>query len=983
MITLKRLLVLLTVVLLLSSCESYDTTAKKRRENAAAATGEIVIGIVDTKGEFSFAKGAKLAVVVINQQGGVLGRAIRIIEYDDEGDVPTGQKIAKNLALNKDVLAVVGHIYSRVALPASITYNLADVVFLSPEATNPNLTRYGLWTTFRNSLISEESGRQLAEYAYTRGFKKMAILYHRTNSFRRLAETFHERALEQGIEIVTRRSYSDSQTYFSDLIAEIQDYQFDAIFLAGEDESAAQLIRQAKTMGISQPFMGGEGLDTPRLWQVAGKAAEGTIVPSLFNPKLLSRRTQEFVKRFEAAYGTPPNSWDAQGYDAVQVLAHAIEKGGSTIPQTISTTLRFLENWESVSGTYSFTHTGDITGRDLFFKEVRGGKFEFLEREQVVYQLTEQTLKNMQSEGVPAEVVEILTSEGDPQKEFTQKEAFLKTVETLIGSERTAKNQELILKYARAQKVEEYIDPLYVIKDITLQLPLKVTPNTLDPALSEESEIAGQLFLGLTEFNPETFEVYPELADWTVSSDKLTYRFSLRQDAYWTDGVPVTAEDVYRTVLRNLQPDTPIPHKNVVTMLYPLKNARLIHENPIQVPLNIRPGVRVVDKYTIEFTLETPLPYFPVLAASDLYRPLPWHIIHQYGDSWADFDHIQTNGPYRLKYWDKEVVMILRKNSKYYDAATVSIPEIRFYSISTPSVGMTMYREGRLDVLGGKYLAVPEDEIPQIRANPGMRDQLTFQSASEVYFLGINTARPPMNNPLVRKALIAAIDRQLVTNLLKGGLQAATTISPPAVFGAVPSSKNIGISFDLEQARQWLAEAGYPNGRNFPTLVLASPWRTKHPYFVPIQTLLKQYLNITVTFKSPMDSLADNTKAYHQFLTRIEPPHLFMYQYTADYPDADNFLGNFFHPDSLYSLNQFLNWENAEFNELITSALQHNAPNIRKEKYTRAEQILCNEDAVVIPYLYNTTPLLIHPRVTGWTYNPVWGQYLKSWSFEE
>jgi ABC-type oligopeptide transport system substrate-binding subunit len=486
--------------------------------------------------------------------------------------------------------------------------------------------------------------------------------------------------------------------------------------------------------------------------------------------------------------------------------------------------------------------------------------------------------------------------------------------------------------------------------------------------------------------NPNTSQADPELATWRiVSGDKRVYRFTLRDDAFWTDGTPVTAEDVVWAIQRNVQPETKIQPEEMAAMLYPLKNARAIREGRLVDPSGEQLGVRAVDMLTVEFTLEQPIPYFPLLVASDVYRPLPRHIITQYGEAWTEYDTIVTNGPYRLVHWDKDLVMILQKNPRYYAADQVAIPEIRLYSISGSAIGMTMYQENKLDLLGGAFLPIPVEDIAHIQTNPALKDEYSVQPDSAVWFFGINTARPPMDNPLVRKAIAAAIDRRLFTELItSGSRKPTTTITPPSVFGAIPPSEKVGLPFDPGQARQWLKEAGYPNGERFPEITATAlvPDLVPDEHLIAIQTFLKHYLNIQVTFDFTDDLLPDPWIAYRRFIQQPDGPHLFLYGYAADYPDADNFLRNLFHPDSPNALNSMLHWENQEFNDTVEAALHTDDAARRETYYTRAEQILCEEDVVAIPFLYNTVPVLIKSRVKGWEYNPVGGQHMSSWSLE-
>lgn len=983
------LLLLLGCALLLAACDPYKGLAERRAAQAEAATGEILMAVVDTRGEFSFARGAQLAVEETNARGGVLRRELRPLLYDDDGDVKHGRRIAREIALNEDVIAVIGHNDSEVAIAASLTYHEAGLLFLSPEASDPALTRHRLPNTFRNTLTSEDTGRQLAEFAFQQGFRNMVILYQRTDVLRRLAEVFHERAIEQGIDIIARRSYSPGEdTSYSALIAEIKNYDtdtagIDAIFLAGEVESAADIIQQSRVMGLDQPFMGGENFDSPRLWQLAGKAAEGTIVPALFDPNLLNKKTREFVKRFEARFGTPPTTWDAQGYDAMQLLAHVIDKSGSTDPAVLASTLRFLEFWESVSGIYSFTENGDITGRTLFFKEVRNGKFEFLKHEKLSYRLTEQTLRAVEEAGMPDEALSALEQMAADGVVYADEQPFLRAVEAAVGSEKTARYQETLLHYSREQQAAREIDPLYEIESITLRLPLAKTPDTLDPARSDDVEIAEQLFLGLTAVDPATLQAVPELASWEIlDDDRRVYRFRLRPDAFWTDGVQVTAEDVAWTLRRNAQPDAGIQPAEMTAMLDPVVNARAIREGRLVDPAGERLGVRVIDPLTLDITLEHPVPYFPLLAASDIYRPLPRHVIAEYGDAWAEPEHIQTSGPYALERWYKEMVIILRKNPRFSAADRVSIPEIRFYSVSNGAMGLTMYQENTLDVMGGGFLPLPQDALPKIKGNPAMQEQFSVQPRSSLWLFGFHTARPPFENPQVRKAIAAAIDRRLFLELSAvGSRQPTTTITPPSAFGAVEASQAVGIQFDPLQARRWLEEAGFPNGAGVPEIRLLTPPGSGE-YALAIQTFLKHYVNIDVVFDEP-NAPIDTPDAYRRALERDDGPDMFLYAYQADYPDADDFLRALFHPASPKALNPLLRWSNSAFNEMVEAAMQTEVAAERRLYYRRAEEIVCQEDVAVVPFFYETVPVLIKPRVKGVRYNPIGGQDMAAWSFLE
>lgn len=377
------ILLFAVVILYVVSSTSYKDSVRKRAERAERAKGDIVIGVVWPTSVYDdlFDEGVTMAVDELNGGGGVLGRKIKTVIYDDESSVGKGKKIAKKFADNPDVVAVVGHADSDVAIPASVTYEYNGIVFISPGATSPVLTHHDFQYIFRSIPSDVEAGNQLANLAYRKGFKKVAVLYVRNSYGKGLADNFFVKAVELGIDVPTTRSYYAWQKDFKPLIAEVKKTEFDAIFLAGAVPLAAKVMKQAREMGVTAPFFGGDGLDAPELWKVAGKTAEGTIVSTVFDPNQPAAITQQFNRKFYSRFKTYPDTWAAQGYDAVKLLAFAFERSRSTVPIVVSSTLRYIEKWQGVAGSYSFNINGDIIEKPIFFKVLRNGKFEYLKEE--------------------------------------------------------------------------------------------------------------------------------------------------------------------------------------------------------------------------------------------------------------------------------------------------------------------------------------------------------------------------------------------------------------------------------------------------------------------------------------------------------------------------------------------------------------------------------------------------------------------------
>jgi len=895
-------LFIIPALLFFISC-GPDTLSEKRAQKAAVAKGDILIGVVKTSifSEFLL-EGVILAVDEINHRGGLSGRKIKTIIYDDHGDPRQGAKIAAKLAGNEDVIAVVGHGESDTAIAASIIYEKAGIVFISDGAMDPDLTLYGGKFTFRNIPTGKAFGTQIARFLHSSKLKKAVVIHERRSVNKSTADIVKKEATALGIEIMATRSYFNWQNDFKDTVAQLKkECEFDSVVISGNIPAAANLVKQLREMEISVPIIGDAGLDSPDLFAIAGRAADGIIVPTVFNPDYPDKLTRDFVRKFESQYELPPDTWAAQGYDAVSLLAHAIEKSGSTVPAGISSHLRFLEKWNGVTGSYAFVPEGDITGKEIYFKKMQKGDFVFV-----------------------------------GEKQDYDSDLF------------------------------NYID------DFTLRLPLQNPVLTLDPGLiknESDIEVCEQLFLGLTGLEPLTYRPVPELAkDWKRILD-LVYIFNMREDAVWTNGQPVTAHDVLWTIRHHLHPDTQAPNAHD---LFILKNAKAIYNGEIKDISKL--GVFVVDNFSVGFKLEHPVSYFPALVSLPLYRPLPGTFIEKHKDKWTEVDNIQTNGPYKPVIWQKGKGMFLKKNPGYFDAENVSIPEVRYYIIPQNSVGLAMYENNELDIMGSGYLRLPSAAIPRIRKGP-LKNQYHEDPHFCTYSYAFNTKLPPVDNPLVRKALSAAIDRQLLIDAVnQGNGEPAGTLTRPPLFGSVPVEAEAGIDFDPFQARKWLAEAGYPDGRNFPEITILHRKSNFHEKIARgVQSLLQHHLNIFVKLRQ------ENRSDYTATVTRGKPSHIFRTKVCNVYPDADSSLKIFDPSDPFYRTG----WENQEFVKLIRDAKRISDPKKREALYKRAEEILCKEEAVAIPLYFEIYYSLVKPKVKGWSHMAMGGQLLHNWYFDD
>ena len=373
------------VVLATSSIACTRTPGEERAIRAARGHGEVVVAAVwpwELRKDLRYGEGLDLAVEEVNQHGGVNGRTLRVKRVDDRESVDEGRLAAQRLAGDPDVVAVIGHLQSYVTVPAAAVYDLSGLVLVSPAATDSELTSHGYRRVFRTTLTDRSIGRQIAQVAARRGLHRVAIFYIRNTYGRELANAFEERASEVGVAIAARRSYDPSEQVnertFDGIVREWKELPMDGIFLAGEVPSAAYFIARARAAGITVPILGGDAMSAPSLMAVSGAAAEGTIVGSVFHPDEPRAEVRRFTKAFAARFGAPPDVSSAVAYDAVRLLAHAMQQARSAVPDDVAAALHAVKNWDGVTGTFTFNGDGDVVDKHLVTLVVRKGRFEYL-----------------------------------------------------------------------------------------------------------------------------------------------------------------------------------------------------------------------------------------------------------------------------------------------------------------------------------------------------------------------------------------------------------------------------------------------------------------------------------------------------------------------------------------------------------------------------------------------------------------------------
>jgi oligopeptide transport system substrate-binding protein len=511
-----------------------------------------------------------------------------------------------------------------------------------------------------------------------------------------------------------------------------------------------------------------------------------------------------------------------------------------------------------------------------------------------------------------------------------------------------------------------------------INMNLGTEPPTIDPALTTDTtsvQCVELLFLGLTDFDDQTLEVIPELAtEWSASADGLTWTFKMRQDVQWvqydpateqvTKQRPVTAHDVVYGVKRTINPETASDYAYVN---YIIKNAEAVNTGESTDLDSI--GVRAIDDYTVEFTLEQPAGYFPGIAGMWVNRPQPREAIEAGGDKWTEPGTIWTNGAYMLSVWEHENRMVMIKNPHHYNVRDVSIEQINWAMVTEDSTAFAMYENGELDVANP-----PLDDIDRVKADPGLSQELHIAPELCTYYYGFNTTKPPFDNAKVRQAFSYAVDRQkLIDTVTKGEQMPAKSFACPGIFGSVAENEDfVGIGFDPVKAKQLLAEAGYPNGQGLPEVTLMFNTSEGHQKIAEfIQQSWKDNLGVEVKLAN------QEWKVYLQTVDE-DAPQIYRLGWCADYPDQNNWVHENFHPTKGSNSPKWSGPAAEQFASLTEQAAASSGAEERERLYFEAENILTVDEAVIIPIYYYTRVVCTKPYVER-TYAPLGGEHIDKW----
>ena len=367
---------LLPAAVALVGCENYTDVAAARRRHAKGGKGNIVIGAVRQRDDQSgFVDGVEMAAAEINDGGGLLGRRVSLVVTDDAGGTDSSNANIRNLVENDALVAVISCESTATAIASSVIYEFNDVLCLEVSSTNSRLTAHPFDLIFRTIPDDVYNSGEIADFMMGHGHTRPIIINDRSTYGRDMGILMRGALQQRGGEVTTERTYlSDANSFWKDL-DEIKGQDFDSVFLAGYPPAVATFIKVMREIGIQVPIVGGDSLDSRLIWEVAGPAANGLVVPTVFNRDVDDPRVARFVEAFRARRGVPPDTRAAKGYEALKLLATVIGAAKVTDSRIVASIMRYRKGWTGPFSEMSFDRDGGISGRTIYFQRLENGVF--------------------------------------------------------------------------------------------------------------------------------------------------------------------------------------------------------------------------------------------------------------------------------------------------------------------------------------------------------------------------------------------------------------------------------------------------------------------------------------------------------------------------------------------------------------------------------------------------------------------------------
>ena len=476
-------------------------------------------------------------------------------------------------------------------------------------------------------------------------------------------------------------------------------------------------------------------------------------------------------------------------------------------------------------------------------------------------------------------------------------------------------------------------------------------PESLDPARCSENlcgELLHNLFAGLVQLGPDGRTPTADVAHaWHVDEGGTRWTFRLRPTR-WSDGTQVTAHDFVYAWLRALRPAT---GARSASMLHVVRGAKAYAEGRLPAA---EVGLWAPADDVLVVQLDGPVPYFLQLCAHTLLRPVPAHHLEALArrgadpQAWTQAAHLVSNGPYTLARRRFRRDLCLRRHLGYWAVADVQLRAVHVAIVPNAETTAQLYATGELDWTGAST-PLPPSYAKAWRRRPDFRAEPALSTA----YYWLNTARPPLDDVRVRRALSLAIDRTaLVERVLQGAQVPSDRLVPPAL---TPGAEGASPAFDPAQARALLQAAG-PRATARPLRLVYNSAESNRQVAEAIQAMWRTHLGVQVVLEN---------QEWRVYLQRVAEGDFDVARmgWQGDYPDAQNFLDNVFAPG-----NNLSGWYDADFDAALARA-RRLPDGAARDQVLAAAQARMLAAAPLVPLYHGAQTSMVGAHVHGWRPN--------------
>ncbi len=497
-------------------------------------------------------------------------------------------------------------------------------------------------------------------------------------------------------------------------------------------------------------------------------------------------------------------------------------------------------------------------------------------------------------------------------------------------------------------------DPAILADDQVLYRGNGEEPQTLDPQLAEgvpAANILRDLFEGLTTEAPDGSIIPGAAVRWNISRDGRIYTFYLDRDAHWSNGDVLKAEDFVFSLRRGADPMTA---SKSADMLLPILNAREVI-NGEKPPSEL--GVKLLDEYTLQITLVDPTPYFLGLLTHSIAYPVHRPSLEALGERFSRAGNLVSNGAYVLKRWDIRSVIELEKNPRYRDAEHTLMQRVLYLPIEDLSTEVKLFRAGKLDWT----YEVPNNQFGWLKKYYAA--ELIVSPWLGSYFFGFNLTREPFkDDPALRRALVLAIDRVVLTDkVTQFGEQPSYTLIPPGVDDYEPAVPEYASWTQAErdlEAQRLYQQAGYSAEHPLVVEIRYNTSENHKKLALAVASMWKQILGVRTTLVN------EEWKVFLQNREQKSVTQVFRAGWISDYNDPYSFLEIF---RSGHGRNDY-GYSNSSFDALLEEIAQERIPARRDRMMVEAERMLLEDNPIIPVYTY-VTKRLVDQHIKGWQNN--------------